>query len=96
MTIMQTLNQRTDSMKSRSMVRVNVKARDFSCQGALVVPFPDGYRGRILDLLNEGPDFLALTQVLLFPAGSEKGDDPLEYDTLLIRKNVIDLVVPFD
>ena len=83
-------------MRSRGIVRVNVTSRHFTCQGAVVVPSPEGYRGRIIDLLNEGPEFIALSNVLMYPTGAEEDDDPIEYDTLLIRKGVIDFVIPYD
>jgi len=82
-------------MKGKSVVRLKIETRDFTCQGAVELPAPEGYRRRILDLLNEGSEFVALTDVLLYPSGDED-EDPLEYDTLLIRKGVIDLVVPYD
>lgn len=81
------------------MTRVTVHARNFWCEGDIIVPRPGGYKGRVLDLLNENRDFLALTDVLLYKTGEEPGDEeaePVEYDVLLIRRNEIQFVIPLD
>jgi hypothetical protein len=76
-------------------VRVSVQARDFRCEGDIVVP-TGGYRGRVLDLLNGDTPFLALTDVLLCRAGEEATDEDVPYDVLLLRKGEIEFVVPVD
>jgi len=55
-------------------VRVQIQARDFWCEGDLVVPRPGGYKGRVLDLLNESKEFLALTDVVLRKAAETPGE----------------------
>ena len=55
-------------------VRVQIQARDFWCEGDLIVPRPGGYKGRVLDLLNESKEFLALTDVVLRKTGETPGE----------------------
>jgi Family of unknown function (DUF6812) len=55
-------------------VRVQIQARDFWCEGDLIVPRPGGYKGRVLDLLNESKEFLALTDVVLRKMGETTGE----------------------
>ncbi len=55
------------------IVRVTVQARGFWCEGDVLVPRPGGYKGRVLDLLNESREFLALTDVLLYRSGEGPG-----------------------
>jgi len=50
-------------------VRVQIQTRGFWCEGDLIVPRPGGYKGRVLDLLNESKEFLALTDVVLRKTG---------------------------
>jgi hypothetical protein len=80
--------------------RVTVHARGFWCEGDIMVPRPGGYKGRVLDLLNESRDFLALTDVLLYMTGegaaAEDADEPIVYDVLLLRKNEIQFAIPLD
>ena len=59
-------------------VRVQIQARDFWCEGDLIVPRPGGYKGRVIDLLNESKEFLALTDVVL----RKTGETPLETATV--------------
>jgi hypothetical protein len=77
-------------------VRVNVHARDFWCEGDVIVPRPGGYKGRVLDLLNENTRFVALTDVLLHRTGAGALEDPVAYDVLLVRIDAIEFVVPLD
>jgi hypothetical protein len=83
--------------------RVIVHAEGFWCEGDIIVPRPGGYKGRVLDLLNEDRDFLALTDVLLYGTGegfalenSEETGEPFPYDVLLVRRNAIQFVIPLD
>ena len=90
-------------------VRISVQARDFRCEGDVVVPAA-GYRRRVLDLLNGEAEFFALTDVLLYRAGGERaggdpageeageeaGEDAVPYDVFLLRKGEIEFVVPLD
>lgn len=82
------------------ITRVTVHARGFWCEGDIIVPRPGGYKGRVLDLLNENRDFLALTDVLLYKNGENaEGEDPVDptaYDVLLLRRNEIQFVIPLD
>jgi hypothetical protein len=82
------------------IARVTVHAKGFWCEGDIIVPRPGGYKGRVLDLLNESRDFLALTDVLLYRTGEgaaeEDADDPIAYDVLLLRRNEIQFVIPLD
>lgn len=82
------------------ITRVTVHARGFWCEGDIIVPRPGGYKGRVLDLLNENRDFLALTDVLLYRNGENaSGEDSADYtayDVLLIRRNEIQFVIPLD
>jgi len=55
-------------------VRVQIQARGFWCEGDLIVPRPGGYKGRVLDLLNESREFLALTDVLLYRTREAPGE----------------------
>jgi hypothetical protein len=55
-------------------VRVQIQAGDFWCEGDLIVPRPGGYKGRVLDLLNESKEFLALTDVVLRKTGEAPGE----------------------
>ena len=77
------------------MTRVTVHAEGFWCEGDIIVPQPGGYKGRVLDLLNEDRDFLALTDVLLYRT-AEETSEPFTYDVLLIRRNAIQFVIPLD
>ena len=80
--------------------RVTVHAKGFWCEGDIIVPRPGGYKGRVLDLLNESRDFLALTDVLLYRTGEglAEGDaeEPIAYDVLLLRRNEIQFAIPLD
>jgi hypothetical protein len=81
-------------------VRISVQARDFRCEGDVVVPAA-GYRRRVLDLLNGEAEFLALTDVLLYRASGERagegaGEDAVPYEVFLLRKGEIEFVVPLD
>ena len=81
------------------MTRVSVHARGFWCEGDIIVPRPGGYKGRVLDLLNEERDFLALTDVLLYRTDEKCADEdaePAEYDVLLVRRNAIQFVIQLD
>jgi hypothetical protein len=85
------------------MTRVTVHAEGFWCEGDIIVPKPTGYKGRVLDLLNEDRDFLALTDVLVYrtaeDAVEETGEEtaePYVYDVLLVRRNAIQYVIPLD
>jgi hypothetical protein len=81
------------------VVRVSVRARDFTCEGNLQLPPKGGYKSRVHDLLNdEGIRFLALSDVLMYeatPAGAAQ-EEPLEYDVILLRKDEIKFVIPLD
>lgn len=77
-------------------VRVNVQARDFWCEGDIIVPRPNGYKSRVIDLLNGNTAFLALTDVLVHRASEGDAEDPVPYDVLLLRKGEIEFVVPLD
>ena len=77
-------------------VRVKVQARDFWCEGDVIVPAPGGYKGRVLDLLNGNTDFFALTDVDLHREHEGADEDPIPYDVLILRKGEIEFVVPLD
>jgi hypothetical protein len=74
-------------------VRVSVQTRDFRCEGVLEVP-SNSYRGRLLDYLNGGADFLALTDVSLWEKGEEATEEPATCDVLLLRRNAIEFAIP--
>jgi len=80
------------------VVRVSVRAGDFTCEGSLQLPPRGGYKSRVHDLLNdESVRFLALSDVLMHeatPAGAQ--EEPLEYDVILLRKDEIKYVIPLD
>jgi len=76
-------------------VRVSVQAKSFRCEANVVLP-KDSYRGRVLDLLNAGTEFLALTEVLLYKTGAEASEEPVPYDVLLLRKGEIEFVEPLE
>jgi len=77
--------------------RVSVQARRFRCEGDIGVPTARGYRDRVIDLLNDVSDFLALADVLLYRASEgAASEDPVHYDVFLLRKGEIEFVVPLD
>ena len=82
------------------VTRVTVHAKGFWCEGDIIVPRPGGYKGRVLDLLNESKDFLALTDVILYRTGEgvaeEEAEEPIAYDVLLLRRHEIQFVIPLD
>lgn len=81
-------------MENRNrFVRVSFQTRDFRGEGILEVP-AGGYRGRVLDYLNGGADFLALTDVWLLEKGEEATEERVTHDVLLLRRSAIEFVIP--
>lgn len=78
-----------------ALARVRIQARDYMCEGSVhVIAAMGGYRGRVSDLLNEPPRFLALTDVALRQRGAGAAAEPMHYDVILLRKDEIMFVVP--
>lgn len=77
-------------------VRISVHARDFSCEGDIILPRPGGYKGRVHDVLNGSEQFIALTDVSMRGEGTSSVDDPVYYDVVLLRKDEIKYVIPLD
>jgi hypothetical protein len=75
---------------------VRIVAKDFWCEGLVAIPFPGGYKGRVLDIINAGKEFVALTDVLLWQKGQKAEEDPVSYEVLLIRKGEIQYVIPLE
>ena len=48
-----------------------------------------GYRSRVSDILNEGSQFLALTDVTVREAGASATATSTHYDVILVRKGDI-------
>ncbi len=74
-------------------VRVSFQTKDFRGEGILEVP-AGGYRGRVLDYLNSGADFIALTDVLLVERGEDTSSEAVTHDVLLLRRSAIEFVIP--
>jgi len=74
-------------------VRMSVQTRDVRFEGVLEVP-SNSYRGRLLDYLNSGADFLAFTDVSLRGLGEEKTEEPATCDVLLLRRSAIEFAIP--
>jgi hypothetical protein len=77
-------------------VRVKVQTADFWCEGEMAVPKPRGYKGRVLDVLNGSPEFLALTDVDLYEESESTKNEPVVHDVLILRKGEIQFLVPLD
>jgi hypothetical protein len=78
-----------------AVVRVSVQAADFTCEGNVHVAVRAGsYRGRVSDVLNESPRFLALTEVSLEHTSADAAVKPVHYHVILLRKDEIKFVVP--
>jgi hypothetical protein len=75
---------------------VRIVARGFWCEGLIALPHPGGYKGRVLDMLNTGKDFVALTDVQLWNKGQNAEEDPVGYEVLFIRKDEIEYIVPLE
>ena len=60
------------------------------------MPSPGGYKGRLLDLLNGAPPFIAVTGALVHRRCQKDEEEPVEYDVLLLCKDEIQFVVPLD
>jgi hypothetical protein len=76
-------------------VRVMVQTRGFRCEASVLVP-TGGYRGRVIDLLNAGTEFIALTDVRLFRKAQGAKEEPERQDVLLLRKGEIEFVIPLE
>lgn len=74
-------------------VRVSVQTRDFRFEGILEVP-ANSYRGRLLDYLNGGADFLALTDVSFCEKGEDPTEEPATCDVVLLRRSAIEFAIP--
>jgi hypothetical protein len=78
-----------------AVARVSVQAADFICEGSVHVAVRAGsYRGRVSDILNEIPRFLALTDVSLRQTKADAAVEPVHYNVILLRKDEIKFVVP--
>ncbi len=80
----------------QQMAPVRIIAKEFWCEGLVALPFPGGYKARVLDIINAGKEFVALTDVMLWQKGQAPEEDPVEYEVLLIRKGEIQYVVPLE
>ena len=81
------------------VVRVSIRAGDFTCEGNLQLPPKGGYKSRVYDLLNDrSVQFLALSNVLMYEATAAdlSQEEPVEYDVVLLRKDEIRFVIPLD
>lgn len=73
-------------------VRVALEAGGFSCEGTVHLP---GIR--LSDVMNEKNEFLVVVQATLFRKGEGRSEqNPVEYQTLFVRKGEIKYVVPLD
>jgi Family of unknown function (DUF6812) len=77
----------------KKFVRLSVQTRDFRLEGILEVP-SNSYRGRLLDYLNGGAEFLALTDVSLWGRGEDVTAEPATCDVLLLRRSAIEFAIP--
>jgi hypothetical protein len=75
---------------------VIVEAEGLSLEGSIHVK-TGGYRTRVSDLLNEEPPFLAITDVRIGRLCPETGQlETEQYDTIILRKDLIKYVIPLD
>lgn len=73
-------------------VRVAIEGSGFACEGTVHLP---GIR--LSDVMNEKSEFLVVVQATLFRKEQERSaQNPVEYQTLFVRKGEIKYVIPLE
>jgi hypothetical protein len=85
-----------DYSAAQHITRIAIQGHRFYLEADMVVPAPAAYRSRVCDVLNRSDPFLVLTNVSLYPDGSESGAEPEYHEVLIVHKDQVQYAVPLD